>query len=89
MAIVDIYTRDFCGYCTRAKQLLETRGVAFVEHNASRDPGKRDEMIARSGGRRTFPQIFVGDLHVGGSDDLVAFARAGRLDAALNGEEPR
>jgi glutaredoxin 3 len=83
MATVDIYTRDFCGYCTRAKRLLEKKGVDYVEHNASIDPSKRDEMIVRSGGRRTFPQIFIGGLHVGGSDELVAFERSGRLDEAL------
>lgn len=85
MVTVDIYTRDFCGYCARAKRLLEDKGVAFVEHNASRHPEKRDEMIARSNGRRTFPQIFVGDIHVGGSDDLMVFERSGKLDAALQG----
>lgn len=87
MATVDIYTRDFCGYCTRAKRLLERKGVPYVEYNASKDPGKRDEMIVRSGGRRTFPQIFVGGLHVGGSDELHAFERSGKLDEALQGSE--
>lgn len=85
MVTVDIYTRDYCGYCARAKRLLEAKGVAYVEHNASLDPSKRDEMIVRSGGRRTFPQIFVGGLHVGGSDELHAFDRAGKLDEALKG----
>ncbi|MBJ3774082.1 glutaredoxin 3 [Acuticoccus mangrovi] len=84
MANVDIYTRDFCGYCTRAIRLLEQKGVDFTEHNASKDPKFRDEMIARSG-RRTFPQVFIGDLHVGGSDELMAFERSGKLDAALEG----
>jgi len=87
MATVDIYTRDFCGYCTRAKRLLERKSVPFTEFNASQEPGKRDEMIVRSGGRRTFPQIFVGGLHIGGCDELVAFERSGRLDEALQGSD--
>ncbi|MCF3935763.1 glutaredoxin 3 [Acuticoccus sp. M5D2P5] len=79
---VDIYTRDFCGYCTRAIRLLEAKGITFTEHNASKTPSARDEMIKRSG-RRTFPQIFVGDIHIGGSDDLMACERSGKLDAVL------
>lgn len=85
MTRVEIYTRDFCGYCVRATRLLEDKGVTFVEYNASKEPRRRDEMVSRSG-RRTFPQVFVGDLHVGGSDDLAAFDRSGRLDQALAGE---
>ena len=87
MASVDIYTRDWCGFCTRAKRLLEKKGVAFVEYNASRDPSKRDEMIVRSGGQRTFPQIFIGGVHVGGCDELIAFDRSGKLDDALQGSD--
>lgn len=82
MATVEIYTRDYCGFCVRAKRLLDDRGVAYEEHNASINPAFRDEMVTRSG-RRTFPQVFVGEIHVGGSDDLVAFARSGKLDEAL------
>ncbi|XWN29552.1 MAG: glutaredoxin 3 [Devosia sp.] len=82
MAAVEIYTRDLCGYCVRAKKLLERKGVAFVEYNASRDSTFRKEMIQRSG-RTTFPQIFIGTSHVGGSDELAALDRAGKLDAAL------
>jgi len=84
MPTVDIYTRDFCGFCVRAVHLLQQKGVAFVEHNATRDPGKREEMIKRSG-RYTFPQVFVGDHHIGGSDDLMAADRSGELDAVLGG----
>lgn len=82
MPIVEIYTRDFCGYCVRAKRLLEQKGVEFTEYNASLNPAAREEMVARSG-RRTFPQVFVRDAHVGGSDDLAASERSGRLDQLL------
>jgi glutaredoxin 3 len=84
MANVVIYTRDYCGYCARAKRLLDDKGIAYTEHNASIDPARREEMIKRSG-RRTFPQVFIDDLHVGGSDDLAAFERSGRLVKALEG----
>ncbi|MEO1104185.1 MAG: glutaredoxin 3 [Pseudomonadota bacterium] len=84
MVSVDIYTRDYCGFCVRAVHLLRNKGIPFNEYNATRDPSKRDEMIKRSG-RRTFPQVFVGDVHVGGSDDLMAFERSGKLDAVLEG----
>ena len=85
MPTVDVYTRDYCGFCVRAVHLLKKKGVEFIEHNATRDPAKREEMIRRSG-RSTFPQIFVGDHHIGGSDDLVAAERSGELDAALGGK---
>ena len=85
MPTVDVYTRDYCGFCVRAVHLLQKKGVAFIEHNASREPSKRDEMIRRSG-RTTFPQVFVGDHHIGGSDDLVAADRSGKLDAVLSGK---
>ncbi|HUG60275.1 MAG TPA: glutaredoxin 3 [Methylomirabilota bacterium] len=77
---VVIYTRDFCGYCAAAKRLLDRKGVRYTEHNASTDPAKRQEMMARSG-RMTFPQVFVGDAHVGGCDDLHELERRGGLDA--------
>ena len=83
MASVEIYTRDFCGYCTRAKALLQSKGVEFVEHRAGDDPDKRREMIQRSGGGSTYPQIFINDRHVGGSDDIYELDRAGRLDPLL------
>ncbi|MCO6180195.1 MULTISPECIES: glutaredoxin 3 [Ciceribacter] len=83
MASVTIYTRQFCGYCARAKALLEAKGVAYVEHDATGRPEVREEMIARSNGGMTFPQIFIGDKHVGGCDDLHALDRAGKLDEML------
>lgn len=77
---VTIYTRAMCGYCERAKRLLRENGVPFEEKDATFDPGLRHEMVERAGGRRTFPQVFVGDTHVGGSDDLAALhARGGFL----------
>jgi glutaredoxin 3 len=85
MADVVIYTRLFCGYCSRAKALLERKGVAYEEIDAGDSPEKRREMIQRSNGRSTYPQIFIGDRHIGGSDELFALDRAGRLDALLNG----
>ncbi len=83
MTDVTIYTRMACGYCTAAKRLLEKKGVAFTEHDASFSQELRAEMIQRANGRSTFPQIFVGDVHVGGCDDLYALEDAGRLDSLL------
>jgi glutaredoxin 3 len=83
MASVVIYTREFCGYCARAKALLEKKGVDFVEHNATYSPDMRQEMIGKSNGRSTFPQIFINEEHVGGCDELHALDRAGRLDPML------
>lgn len=83
MTSVTIYTRQFCGYCARAKALLEAKGVAYVEHDATGRPEVREEMIERSNGGMTFPQIFIGNRHVGGCDDLHALDRAGRLDEML------
>ncbi|KAB0677065.1 glutaredoxin 3 [Aureimonas leprariae] len=83
MADVTIYTREFCGYCARAKQLLQKKGVAFEEKDASFSPDLRAEMTRRANGRTTFPQIFVGETHVGGCDDLYALDRAGKLDPLL------
>lgn len=85
MVDVTIYTRMMCGYCSAAKRLLDRKGVQYVEHDASFSPELRQEMIARARGRATFPQIFIGDLHVGGSDDLHELERQGRLDALLSG----
>ncbi|WP_018901534.1 glutaredoxin 3 [Rhizobium sp. 2MFCol3.1] len=83
MVPVTIYTRDGCGFCVRAKSLLSEKGVDFVEHNATSTPAFRAEMIARANGGSTFPQIFIGDKHVGGCDDLYALERAGKLDLLL------
>jgi glutaredoxin 3 len=82
MPKVVIYTRPFCGYCTRAVALLAKKGVQITEIEAGMDPEKRREMMERSG-RNTFPQIFIGERHVGGCDDLVALDHMGKLDALL------
>lgn len=87
MAEVTIYTRMMCGYCAAAKRLLDSKGVDYTEHDASFSPDLRQEMISRANGRSTFPQIFIGDTHVGGSDELHALERSGRLDALLAGEQ--
>lgn len=83
MTSVTIYTRQGCGYCSRAKSLLTSKGVDFVEHDATGNAELRQEMIAKSNGGSTFPQIFIGDKHVGGCDDLHALERAGKLDTML------
>lgn len=85
MAKVEIYTKFLCPYCTRAKQLLKGKGVAFEEHDISAGGPKRAEMLERANGRSTVPQVFIGATHVGGSDELAALERAGRLDALLAG----
>jgi glutaredoxin 3 len=83
MAHVTIYTRDWCGYCARALRLLNDKGADFTEINAGMDPQKKQEMVQRSGGRTTFPQIFVGDRHIGGCDDIMDLERGGKLDELL------
>lgn len=82
MPPVTVYTRAFCPYCTRAVALLERKGACVTEIDATGCPQKRQEMIDRSG-RWTFPQIFVGETHVGGCDDLHALEQHGGLDALL------
>ncbi|HMO41827.1 MAG TPA: glutaredoxin 3 [Phenylobacterium sp.] len=82
MANVTIYTKPYCPYCIRALDLLEKKGVAFTQIEAAFDPEKRREMNERSG-RNTFPQIFVGERHIGGCDDMMALERSGQLDALL------
>lgn len=83
MADVVIYTKPGCPYCTAAKALLTKKGVDFTEIVASNDPEKKQEMIQKSGGRMTFPQVFVGEKHIGGSDDLHALDARGGLDPLL------
>jgi len=83
MADVTIYTRMMCGYCSAAKGLLDRKGVTYTEHDASFSPELRQEMISKARGRATFPQIFIGDTHVGGCDDLHDLESQGRLDAML------
>ena len=85
MKPVEIYTTPLCGYCHAAKSLLTRKGVAFTEIDVSRDPALRAAMTDRAGGRRTVPQIFIGDTHVGGCDDLHALDRAGKLKPLLDG----
>ena len=83
MADVVSYTKPGCGSCHAAKALLDGKGADYTEIVASNDPAKKQEMIQRSGGRMTFPQIFIDGKHVGGSDDLHALDRKGELDALL------
>ena len=82
---VDIYTKFACGFCVRAKHLLTSKGVEFNEFDITMGGEKRDEMLARAPNAMTVPQIFIGDTHVGGSDDLAALEAAGKLDALLAG----
>jgi GrxC family glutaredoxin len=83
MADVAIYTKDYCPYCTKAKTLLKRKGVAFREIDITHDASLQQEMIEKSGGRRTVPQILINGNPVGGADDLVALDAAGKLDLLL------
>ena len=83
MARVEMYAKMMCPYCTRAKRLLDGKGVQIEEYDITMGGPKRAEMLGRSGGRSTVPQIFIDGAHVGGSDDLAALDRAGKLDALL------
>jgi glutaredoxin 3 len=83
MAKVEIYIWRFCPFCIRAKALLDRKGVAYVEYAIDGDEDARDAMADRSGGRRSLPQIFIDDQHVGGCDDLHALERRGQLDGLL------
>ena len=83
MKPVEIYTSPFCGYCHSAKRLLASKGVPFSEVNVMANPSRRAEMVQRANGGRTVPQIFIGGVHVGGSDELHALERAGKLDPML------
>jgi glutaredoxin 3 len=80
---VEIYTKTFCPYCWRAKHLLDGKGIEYQEIAVDFGGEQRQAMIQRANGRTTVPQIFIGDTHVGGCDDLVALERAGRLDGLL------
>ncbi len=82
-AEIVMYSTAFCGYCQRARSLLERKGATIREIKIDEDAMQRDVMLKRSGGRRTVPQIFIGDRHVGGYDELAALDRAGELDALL------
>ena len=83
MPPIEIYTSRFCPYCNMAKALLKGKGVTFTEINLSHEMERRNEMIERANGRMTVPQIFIGSVHVGGSDELHALERAGKLDPLL------
>jgi glutaredoxin 3 len=83
LADIVIYTKPGCGYCYAAKALLDGKGADYTEIVASNDPAKKQEMIQRSGGRMTFPQVFIDGKHIGGSDDLHALDRKGELDSLL------
>ena len=83
MADIVLYTKPGCGYCHAARALLDRKGAAYQDIVASHDPAKKQEMIQRSGGRMTFPQIFIDGKHIGGSDELHALDRRGELDALL------
>ena len=85
MTRVEIYSSMFCGYCSNAKRLLKDKGVEFTEFDVSLDATKLQEMLSRSGGRRTVPQIFIGGAHIGGYKELAALDRAGKLDSLLEG----
>lgn len=83
MARVELYTKAFCPYCARAKSLLDGKGVSYEDNDISMGGPKRAEMIQRAQGRSTVPQIFIDDRHVGGSDELAALEREGKLDPLL------
>ena len=85
MQLVEIYTSPLCGYCHAAKRLLTQKGVSFSEVDVLTHPDRKPEMIQRANGGRTVPQIFIGDTHVGGCDDLFALDSAGKLNVLLNG----
>jgi glutaredoxin 3 len=84
MKPVTIYTTPICPYCVRAKSLLGKKGVTYDEVDVMMDQNAREEMLAKSGGARTVPQIFIGDTHVGGCDELYALDREGKLDPLLS-----
>jgi glutaredoxin 3 len=86
MPPIDIYTTRYCPYCTAAKALLKKKGAAYTEIDVSGDWEQREAMIERANGQMTVPQIFIGERHVGGSDDLYALERAGKLDPLLAGD---
>jgi glutaredoxin 3 len=83
MRPVEVYTTPICPYCLAAKRLLQKKGVEYSEIDVSRDPTLREAMIQRARGRRTVPQIFVGEVHVGGCDELYDLDQAGKLDPLL------
>ena len=83
MPVITVYSGPNCPYCVRAKALLQTKGAVFTDVDVRQNPDKLADMMTRSGGRKTIPQIFIGDRHIGGCDDLYALDAAGELDALL------
>jgi len=83
MANIEIYSKFLCPYCARAKKLLESKGVSYEEYDITMGGAKREEMLERSNGRHTVPQIFIDGRHIGGSDDLAELDRNGQLDPLL------
>jgi glutaredoxin 3 len=86
-AVIEIYTRPGCGYCGAAKSLLTRKKAEFIEFDVAVDPTFRQQMFDRAGPGSTFPQIFIGETHVGGCDELYALDREGKLDSMLAGEK--
>lgn len=86
MKPVRIYTTTYCGFCVRAKQLFDKKGVAYEEIDVTQDDALRTKLVEMTGGQRTVPQIWIGDTHVGGYSDVAALDRDGRLDPMLKGE---
>lgn len=84
MALVEIYARPMCGFCDAAKRLLKSKGVSFKEYNIWTEEGRQEEMLKRSNGGRTVPQIFINDTHIGGCDDIMSLNSAGKLDGMLS-----
>jgi len=85
MQPVEIYTSPLCGFCHAAKRLLKQKDINFSEVDVLIDPSRKPEMIQRANGKKTVPQIFIGETHVGGCDELYALDRAGKLDSLLTG----
>ena len=83
MPIIEIYTGPYCAYCMRAKSLLKRKGLNFTEYNIHTEQARRTEMLERSGGARTIPQIFINNRHIGGSDELHAMERSGELESVI------
>ena len=84
MAKIEIYTTQICPYCVRAKELLKRKGAEYTEIHVDQDDASRQAMMERAGGRRSVPQIFINDQHIGGCDDLYALEQAHKLDSLLN-----
>jgi len=82
-ANIEIYSGDYCPYCSRAKALLNKKGAPFTEYNVKADPAQRETMMSRTNNARTIPQIFINNQHIGGCDDLYALDKAGKLDPLL------